>query len=260
MRQATRNDGNRRPALDWLRDHARMKLFVLAAAVMAFAGGFLAVVDYVTRPDRFPVLEVRLEGQFVRVSQEQLLATVVEQLRGNLFLLDLDGVRARVEALPWVRHASVRRQWPHAVHIHFTEQELVARWGERLWLNQHAEVVDLAGESGPDDMPLLTGPAGTHAQALAQLRRLNEIVLPAGLRIAALTLSDQRAWQARLSNGLTVLLGKQEPEARLARLMQVYAETVANRVEQIRQVDLRYTNGFSVEWVRATSAPGRSEG
>lgn len=260
MRQTTRHESRSYSTGSGLRDRGRWKLFALGMIAMVAAAGFVGAVEYISRPDRFPVLEVRLEGDFAHVTQEQLLARVVDHLRGNLFLLDLDAVRQRVEALPWVRQASVRREWPHTVHILFAEQELVAHWGERLWLNDHGEIVDLQGEAGPEGLPVLAGPGGTHAKVLAELQHLNDVVRRAGLDIAQLNLSDQRAWQARLSNGLVVLLGRHDPELRLGRLMDVYTETVANRIEQIRQLDLRYTNGFSVEWVRATSAPGRNEG
>lgn len=258
MRQATRQTATSRFSFPLRRDRARTKLVALVIIVLMLAAGFVATVEYISRPDRFPVLEARLEGEFVHVSQQQLLVAVAEHLRGNLFLLDIEAVRARVEALPWVRRAVVSRQWPHTVQIHFSEEHLVAHWDDRLWLNRYGEIVDLQGEAGPEELPLLRGPDGSHGQVLAQLQRLNDVVRAAGLDVAELTLSDQRAWRARLSNNLPVLLGRHDPEGRLVRLMEVYGDTVAGRVEQIRQVDLRYTNGFSVEWMRLT--PVRDEG
>lgn len=243
---------------------AQRASLAIAAVVLMLLGlaiGFALAVEYVSRPDRFPVRTVRFEGEFDRVDEARLMKTVVDHVRGNFFLLDLDAVRARVQNLPWVRQASVRREWPLAIFVRFEEQRLVARWGDDLWLNAFSELVDLGGEAGPEGLPLLHGPKGTQSQVFENYQSMNQIVSRVGLDISRLELSPRRTWRVDLSNEIPLVLGRDQPETKLLRFIDVYGTTLANRADQIKQVDLRYTNGFSVEWARLYSrANARNEG
>jgi cell division protein FtsQ len=221
-------------------------LYAFGALTVVALGLF--VVDYLLRPDSFPVRSMSFEGSFQRVEQQALAGAVVEAVRGNFFLLDLEAVRARAQSVPWVHEVSVRRHWPDGVHVRFTEQQLVARWGSRGWVNAQGEHVDLHGQPGPEGLPVLAGPDGMQARVLEHHRKLSEILAPAGLQIARLVLSDRHSWSIMLDNGLTLTLGREEPEPKVARFARVFPQTLAPHAARMRRVDLRYTNGFAVEW------------
>ena len=65
-----------------------------------------------------------------------------------------------------------------------------------------------------------------------------------------MVLTPRYAWQLRLQDGMQVMLGRDAPdrpvEARLARFVAVYAETVGKMQQQHAYVDLRYPNGFAL--------------
>lgn len=241
-------------------DRRTVVLSAIALALLASAVVSVVLVDYASAPERFPVRSLRFEGAFTRVTQDELMNAALPYVRGNFLLLDLDAVRVRVESLPWIRQATVRRHWPDSVYVYFEEQRLVAHWGTHLWLNEHAEIVDLLDAPAPTGLPRLDGPDGTQVQVLRHYRSLNAIAQEAGLDIAHLQLSPRRTWELRLSNGLTAVLGRGEPEQKLARFMSVYGDTVAARVEHVRRVDLRYTNGFSVQWAPGGMIAAAAEG
>ena len=218
-------------------------VFILLLSAGAFFGW-----DYFSRADRLLVRNVEFDGEFKHIVRQQLADAVAEQVKGNIFLLDLDAVKTRVESMPWVYRASVRRQWPPAVLIQFSEQKIVARWGDAGWLNGDGELVDLRGQDPPRGLPLLNGPDGAHAQLLGHYLRLSEMFTPLRLRIAGLQLSSRRTWRVDLSNGLVLVLGNGSPEQKIARFAQAYPATFAKYGGQIKQADFRYTNGFSAQW------------
>jgi cell division protein FtsQ len=219
----------------------------------------LLVVDVVLRPQSFPVRSVSFEGDFRDVDEQTLAAAVMDSVRGNFFMIDLEAIRRRAESVPWVHEATVRRRWPDGVHIRFTEQQLVARWGRNAWLNDRGQVVDLKDRAGPAGLPLLAGPAGLAERVLDHHRQLRAILVPAGLEIAQLTLSARHSWSLVLDNGLTLTLGREEPEPKVARFARAYPGVFAQQAGRARRVDLRYTNGFTVEWTNRTSAARDSE-
>ena len=131
-----------------------------AFGVLAFATLVLLAADTLLRPESFAVHSLSFEGEFRQVDQQALTAAVMESVRGNFFLLDLDTIRERARTVPWVHEVTVRRRWPDGVHIRFSEQQLVARWGKRGWVNAQGEYVNLQGREGPAGLPLLIGPEG----------------------------------------------------------------------------------------------------
>lgn len=214
------------------------------------------VFDWLLRSDNFPVENVHFKGPFKHITKEQLVQTLENQARGNFFALDLDAIKARMEELPWIYRASVRRYWPRDLYINFSEQQLVARWGEQAWVNEAGELVRLPDTSTAGlELPELNGPQGTHTQVLQYYREFARQLHSSGLQLSAVSLSSRRTWSMRLSNGFTLLLAREDPQLKLARFAQVYARKLAALERNIKQVDLRYTNGLSVEWLEAPARP-----
>lgn len=214
----------------------------------------LVLADHAVQPQSFPVRNLSIEGDFRQVSEPVLAAAVMDTVRGNFYMLDLEAIRHHAESVPWVHRATVRRSWPDGVHIRFTEQQLVARWGRRAWLNEQGQVVDLKDQSGPTGLPLLTGPDGHSERVLDHYRRLAATLEPVGLQIAQLTLSARHSWSIVLDNGIHLTLGRELPEPKVARFARVYRNVFAAPAGKARRVDLRYTNGFTVEWANRTNA------
>lgn len=207
------------------------------------------VLDWFLRADTFPIANVNFEGRFENVTRDHLVAAVKGHVRGNFFAADLNSVKERIESIPWVYRASVRRQWPRDLHIRFEEQELASKWGEDAWLNRSGELVRLDGAYASAALPELRGPEGTHTHVLARYRDFSELLQPASMRIASVTLTPRRTWRLQLDSGVTLILKREDPGAKIKRFARVYQHALAKHETKIKQVDLRYTNGFAVEWL-----------
>ena len=250
------------PSFEALQQHIverpwRAGLYAFGA--LAFATLALLAADTVLRPESFAVRSLSFEGEFRQVDQQALTTAVMDSVRGNFFLLDLDAIRERARTVPWVHEVTVRRHWPDGVHIRFSEQQLVARWGKSGWVNAQGEYVNLQGREGPAGLPLLTGPDGMQQRVLEHYRSLNDILAPVQLQVVALTLTDRHSWNIVLHNGLVLTLGREEPEMKVERFARVYPRALAAQVTRAKRVDLRYTNGFSVEWANRAGVPRATE-
>jgi cell division protein FtsQ len=225
----------------------------LLMALLALVGAALGL-DALLRADNFPVAHVYFEGPFEHVTRQQLVDTV--KVHGNFFALDLDAIKARVESLPWVYRASVRRHWPRDLYIRFSEQHLIAHWGEHDWLNESGELVQgLPAVAGQRGVPRLDGPPGTEAQVLASYGDYSRTLLAVGLQPTAVTLTSRRTWELQLNNGIALVLARDHPQVRLERFARVYRQALAPYAGNIKQVDLRYANGFTVAWVSPPAGP-----
>ncbi len=143
----------------------------------------------------------------------------------------------------------MRRAWPRDLRIRFTEQQLAARWGDDAWLNHSGELVRLGKEALPVQLPQLQGPEHTQAHVLARYRAFEHALAPLGLHVTAVTLTSRRTWQVRLHNGVALVLAREHPETKIERFARAYPRALARHEGRIKQVDLRYTNGFSVQWL-----------
>jgi cell division protein FtsQ len=217
----------------------------------------LLALDWLLRGDTVPVRNLRFEGEFRHVTAEELELAVRDAVRGNFLLLDLESIRRRVEALPWVHRAAVRRSWPRDIAIQFTEQQPVARWGASAWVNHVGEEIRVDGVDLPSDAPNLDGPAGSSAVVLEHYQEFSALLAPAGLAIKRLTMTARRSWEVELSglrtatreaDGMLVIVDREEAGRKLERFARLYQPVLAAQATSIRRVDLRYGNGLAVEW------------
>jgi cell division protein FtsQ len=217
-----------------------------AVAGVMLAAATLAVLLLLAL-DR-PVKHVLVEGSFQRVSPPEIESAVAESVHGGLATVDLDAVRERIERIEWVDQAVVHRRWPDALRVEVTEQVPAARWNDTGLLNARGELFLSNARYVPRELPLLEGPDGTEAAVARLYIDAQGRFIEAGLRLTGVRLDDRGAWELELANGVRVRLGRLSVEERLDRFLRLAGPLVAQRAAEIRHVDMRYTNGFSVGW------------
>jgi len=195
-----------------------------------------------------PVRRVLVEGSFQRVALPEIESAVAESVHGGLATVDLDAVRERVEHIEWVDQVVVHRRWPDALRVEVTEQVPAARWNDTGLLNARGELFLRNARFVPSELPALEGPEGSEAAVAKLYLDAQGRFIEAGLRLAGVRLNDRGAWELELANGVRVRLGRLAVEERLDRFLRLAGPLVTQRAAEIRHVDMRYTNGFSVGW------------
>ena len=99
-------------------------------------------------------------------------------------------------------------------------------------------------------LPQFSGPAGTAEEVARRYGAFRQALAPLGLEPRQVLLSPRYAWQIRLSNGLTLELGRDQLKEplleRLSRFVANYAQTLGSLNRRLDYVDLRYPNGFAL--------------
>jgi len=198
-------------------------------------------------PQTLPLQQVKLEAPFEKITKEQLHEVVSAQVNGGFFSVDVAAVTDAVSALPWVDTVEVRRVWPDALHVTVKEQVALARWRDQALINVRGELFSPAIESFPAGMVELHGPDNSVASMAHQFSLFNQSLEQAGLNMKRIVLSQRRAWELELNDGVTVVLGRSDMEKRLQRFVKFYSPLLA-AAEKVRRIDMRYTNGFAVQW------------
>lgn len=208
-------------------------------------------VEKLLDPQTFPLKVVRIKGEFKHLDQRVLEQVVAAEVRGGFFTVDVEAVRAKAGTLAWVDKVGVRRIWPDTLQIRVDEQIPVARWGDRQLVNHRGEVFEPAANEIPSGLPRLAGPAGTEAGMLAGYRTMQSRLDAINLRIVSLRQDARRAWSVGFADETAIRLGNRDIRQRLARFVRLYPRLKSAGRGKLKQVDLRYTNGFVVHWEQA---------
>ena len=218
-------------------------LLVLGLLALLIWGGM-----YLSNPDTLPIKQVRIEGDFTRLSPVDLQLLVTDKVRGGFFSLNVDAVRLALLNEPWVNEVTVQRVWPDALRVIVIEQVPVVRWGESGLLNAKGEYFAPEADTIPLGLPLLSGPEGAEAMLLERFNSMQAAVRAIGFNIASVILDERRAWSFYLDNGIRVVLGRRDFEQRFKRFLSLIPTTLSGRVDQTESIDMRYTNGFAIKW------------
>ena len=88
---------------------------------------------------------------------------------------------------------------------------------------------------------------------LAFYNQTRELFAPIGLGVRELRQDARGSWSLRLSNGAQVLIGRQDAESRVRRFAELMPKLIAPQGRALRRADLRYANGFALQWSEAPS-------
>jgi cell division protein FtsQ len=69
-----------------------------------------------------------------------------------------------------------------------------------------------------------------------------------GQQIQKIRVDARRSWTIFMASGLELRLGREDEHLRLQRFVDVFGEYFQPKLEQIKYVDMRYTNGLAVAW------------
>jgi cell division protein FtsQ len=202
-----------------------------------------AALHYLIELPALPLREVRVTGEFTHVTGEELKAVAQRELKGNFLTIDLIATRESFQKLPWVRSVAARRHWPDGLEVEIEEHVALARWGESALVNTFGELFNASYEGV---LPLFTGPESSVKEITGQHARFQRLLTSIDQRAVAVHLSPRRAWRIHVDNGLTLELGREGIEPRLARFVSVYPRTIQPLKRRLDLVDLRYSNGFAV--------------
>ncbi|MEI7784597.1 MAG: cell division protein FtsQ/DivIB [Betaproteobacteria bacterium] len=209
----------------------------------------------------FGLRAIQIDSELSHNNAVTLRANVASKLAGNFFTLDLAQAKSTFEAVPWVRMAVVRRDFPDRLRVRIEEHEPVALWGPdedvRL-VNTHGEVFEVnQGDVEAESLPRLIGPRAQSPLVLQAYRQLAPLFEAVDSPLAQLELTGRGSWRARLDNGALIDIGPgsiDEIRQRVLRFMATFAQTPSRLGRNIESADLRYPNGYALRLRGVTTA------
>lgn len=203
--------------------------------------------------------DVTIEGNRYATADEILSAVGLpaagSKIKTNVFVLSLDEMRDRVEAIPWVKSATVARAFPHRIVVRVVEREPIAY----VNVNGGLKLVDSDGvilekpERGDFTFPVISGLGAASDDADRRSRialyqtltqQLSQGSAPSGWLVSEVDLSDADDLKAVLVQGedsILVHFGHEQFAERFHDFQTLLPE-MRKTNPRIGSVDLRYRN------------------
>ena len=220
-------------------------VLVVLLIVMSQKVWFLQLIDN-------EVTTINVEGDLKHITQMQVERALPNLIGSSFLMADLEGIKTKMERLPWVDSVTVTRVWPSEIVLKVQEQVAVSYWNESELMNENGVVFQPENIDKQLGLPVLIGvkdesPAA-RIEMLGVLKRLQALLSEYKLDIAQLELKPRGVWEILLNNGVAVSLGAQPLEDKVHRLGAVLMQRSGIDLANVKRIDARYPNGVAVEW------------
>ena len=182
-----------------------------------------AIADVLAREVGLGVDRVTISG-IAQLQPSEVLAAANISPKGSLAFFDVAEARERLERVPLIKSASVRKLYPNELIVGIEERKPYAIWqlnGELFVIAADGTVIDLMQDGRFLGLPFVVGEfANTRTK---EYLALLDAAGPLKKRIRAGTLVSGRRWTLKMDNGLDIRLpeiGAKEAVAHLAKLEQ----------------------------------------
>jgi cell division protein FtsQ len=227
-------------------------IFLSAVLFTVFIGGWI-VVGWMEDAQRLPLSRLVVTGERHYTRNDDIRQSILALGPPGTFMTqDVNIIQQQIERLPWIKQASVRKQWPDELKIHLVEYVPIARWNDQHMIDAQGNSFSVPAERAAKQiLPMLSGPEGSEGEVLQGYRAMGEVLAKDKFTLKEAAMTARRSWQLTLNNGIKLNLGRGDTMKRLSRFVELYP--VLQQQEQadnkrISYVDLRYDSGAAVGW------------
>ena len=192
------------------------------------------------------IAAVSLSGQR-QVSREEIFAAAGVTESSSLLFLDVADARAKLEAIPWIAEATVRKLYPDRLQITVTEREAFALWQLQGKISViAADGTILSAKVEPRlRHAAFRGRAGRRREGALDFLAILDKHPAIRDQVRASILVGERRWNLRLKNGIDVRLPENDVEGALTPLARLDRDK-SLLTRDIVAVDLRLADRLTV--------------
>ncbi len=187
----------------------------------------------------FQVNDLIVEGRSL-TSQKDVLKAVNVQRGNSLFASDLKEIKKRLEALSWVRTATVQRRWPFTIYVRLVEYKPIALWQQKAifyLVDDQGHHFAIPKDSPFQSLPILTGEeAPKNAPDLFSVLREFPSIIG---RVTGAIYLGKRRWDLMLDNRLKLKLGEGKIKQSLTHFVHL-EESSKISDKNVIAIDLRF--------------------
>lgn len=237
------------------RSEPRRRLPMVAGFFLFFMT--VLVMDHVIRSGYFTIQKVVIDSPLLVISQGSIERETWRKISGNYLNVDLKTIETALENRPGVYQAVVRRVWPDTLSISVIETQVIAEYRQldRSEEKVERQFINLPPQNGFSFRPLLRGPERYRAVVVDTFHEIFSLLAIVNLEPRSLSVGHSGQWELelrrsdlKLENTFRVFLGRDQIVEKIERLVFSFETVLSHKAGQISKVDMRYDNGFAVQW------------
>lgn len=227
-------------------------VFLMAVLCTVLASSWV-VLGWMEDAQRLPLSKLVLTGDRHYTRNDDIRQSILALgAPGTFMTQDVNIIQSQIERLPWIKQASVRKQWPDELKIHLVEYVPIARWNDQHMVDMDGNSFSVpADRTSKQVLPMLYGPEGSESEVLQGFHDMGQVLAKDKFTLKEAAMTARRSWQVTLSNDIKLNLGRGDTMKRLARFVELYPvlqqQALADH-KDISYVDLRYDSGAAVGW------------
>jgi len=227
-------------------------IFLLAVLCTVLASSWV-VLGWMEDAQRLPLSKLVVTGDRHYTRNDDIRQSILALgAPGTFMTQDVNIIQSQIERLPWIKQASVRKQWPDELKIHLVEFVPIARWNDQHMMDTDGNAFSVpADRTSKQVLPMLYGPEGSESEVLQGFRDMGQVLAKDKFTLKEAAMTARRSWQLTLNNDIKLNLGRGDTMKRLARFVELYPvlqQQAQVDGKEISYVDLRYDSGAAVGW------------
>lgn len=204
---------------------------------------YSSIRDMVTRLLPMKITKIIITGCDI-TPESSVKNSLGIKLGDSIFNFSVQDAQARLNDLPFVENALLKRQLPNTIIIHITERHPFAIWqhhGKFMLIDKQGKIVnhkEITSIEGQDflKLPLVVG-VGANTSA-AELLNILSSYPEVKKRMVAAVMVGNRRWNLDFKNGTVALLPENQELAAIQKLTQLQ-NTIQLLDRPVKDIDLR---------------------
>ena len=220
----------------------------ISIAVVLFVAIFLLVSNriYSSQPAKVVVNTKNLDA----AQYETLNKAMSKKQAGSFFTAVLPELKDSVMQQRWISQVDIERKWGEGIVITALPREAVARFGSEHLIDAQGQVYKPVSESEllQPGLIMLQGDTDQSSLIMKQMQQVNQWFAPLKMQVEDLVLTPRMTWAIKFDNGMRIIVDNEHTSQKLMNLSQLLQNQLADKREDIAAADLRYKNGFVIDW------------
>lgn len=227
----------------------RLRVSILRGVASVVFLGLVALAVFLFNDTRFYVHTAAIRGLRHTSAEQVYRQADIDQY--SIFWIDDRAVERRIEALPYVKQATVQSALPNHVRIEVVEREPMVLWrvdGQEHWVDSEGVTMPVASSTAAQDLPVLWDLDGSTAaddgrldpQLIASLRQVKQ----QAPEVTDFGYDRINGLQFRFPSGSFVYLGHPEGMAQRVASLLVLHQSLASQGQAPAEINWRFENGY----------------
>ena len=205
----------------------------------------------------WPVKNVLIIGDAAHISEVEISKIMVSEDMRGMLSIDLIELHEKLLIHPWIKTATIRKQWPETLSFELEEFKATANINDKLLLESGVSVTSKGIDINDNLLRMVIDESriGNDLNLLELVSKVGALKSKLALHhleLKTFEIDETNNWFIRISERFSINLGRKQQQQRMERFFTVFA-AIENKL-QLEYIDLRYRNGLSVKYKQDLSS------